>query len=148
MKYSISLFAIVLAAIAFTGCEKQEYLKSESEIKKELSYSWREILMVKKYPSTRYMIWTFKDDSLVIELTCDSLISSSAAPMDVFRGKYSINTTLTKVFINTSSFPNDAAWYWLNAEWTVVFLDNSGLVIASEDPQAGGINEREFVRTD
>jgi hypothetical protein len=104
--------------------------------------------MVRKYPNTVYMVWKFKDDSLTITRTCDSLVNLSANPLSVYHGTYKINTTLTKVFFKTSSFPDDAASYWLNADWTVVFLDSKGLVIASEDPRAGGINEREFTRRD
>jgi hypothetical protein len=91
-----------------------------------------------------YHVWTFKDDALTIVLKK----ASNDAIIDTLLGNYSINTTLTKVFINTSNFPDNVAWYWLNAEWNVVFLDGEGLVIASEDPSAGGINEREFTRID
>jgi hypothetical protein len=145
MKYPFKLILVMLTAVALIGCEKQEYLKSESEIKKELAYSWKQILMSKDtnvFPN--YQMWTFKDDQLTIVIKK----ASDNTPLDTMVGTYTVNTTLTKVFINTADFPGNDAFYWLNAEWTVVGLDSKGLVVASEDPHAGGINEREFVRMD
>lgn len=145
MKYFINLALALFAVASLSSCEKQEYLKSESEIKDELGYSWKQILMSKDtnlFPS--YQMWTFKDD----QLTIITKNATTNMPTDTLVGNYSVNTTLTKVFVTTSNFPDNAAWYWLNAEWTVVGLDSKGLVIASEDPHAGGINEREFLRVD
>ncbi len=147
MKYLKSLAALALIAVVFWGCEKQEYFKSESEIKKELAYSWKQVLMTKKYYSTVYEVWQFHDDSLLISFTSDSLTENNIQPR-VERGTYTVNTTMTKVFINISNFPDDVGSYYFNSEWTVVTLDNKILVVASEDPHAGGINEREFVRID
>ena len=145
MKYFTKLPFVLLLVVALAGCEKQEYFKSGSQVKKDLNYSWKEILMSHdtiKYPS--YMVWTFNDDVLTI---IRKKVSNDVT-IDTLTGKYSVNTTMTKVYINTANFPDDAAWYWLNAEWNVVSLDSKGLVIASEDPNAGGINEREFTRMD
>ncbi len=145
MKYFTKLPILFLIVIAFAGCEKQEYFKSKSAVKKELAYSWKQVLMSRdttRFPS--YQMWTFKDDVLTIVIKK----ASNDLPIDTLSGNYSINTTMTKVFINTSNFPDNAAWYFLNAEWNVVSLDDKGLVIASEDPSAGGINEREFTRID
>ncbi len=145
MKYFTKLPIIFLIAVGLVSCEKQEYFKSESQVKKELAYSWKQVLMSRDttlFPS--YHKWTFKDDVLTIII---KKVSNDLA-IDTLIGSYSINTTLTKVFINTSNFPDDPSWYWLNAEWNVVYLDGKGLVIASEDPSAGGINEREFTRID
>lgn len=145
MKYFTKLPIVLLIAVALVSCEKQEYFKSESQIKKELAYSWKQVLMSKDtalFPS--YQIWTFKEDVLTI---IRKKVSNEVT-IDTLTGNYSINTTMTKVYINTTNFPDDPAWYWLNAEWNVVFLDSKGLVIASEDPKAGGINEREFSRMD
>ncbi len=145
MKYFTKLPVVLLIAIALFSCEKQEYFKSESQIKKELGYSWKQVLMSNDTTLFySYHMWTFNDDVLTIVLKR----ASDDAPLDTIVGNYSINTTMTRVFINTSNFPDNVAWYWLNAEWNVVYLDNVGLVIASEDPTGGGINEREFTRMD
>jgi hypothetical protein len=136
---------LVLAVLALISCEKQEYLKSESEIKKELGFTWKQVMMsgdTTRYPV--YEIWNFKDDKLTFKRArvTDNML------VDSLSGSFSVNTTLTKVFLNTSGFPDNSAWHQMNAEWTVVALDSKILVIASEDSQAGGVFEREFVRVD
>ena len=137
------LLLILFAAAMLASCEKQEYFKSESDIKKELGHSWTQVLM--SHDTTlidKFHMWTFKDDVLTIVLKR----ASDGTPLDTMVGNYSVRTTLTKVFLTTYNFPDNDAWYWLNTEWTDVFLDNRGLVVASEDPHAGGINELEFTR--
>lgn len=145
MKYFTKLPIVLLIAVALASCEKQEYFKSESQVKKDLNFSWKQVLMsqdTNRFPN--YQIWTFNDDVLTI---IRKKVTNNAT-IDTLTGNYSVNTTMTKVYINTANFPDNPAWYWLNAEWNVVLLDSKGLVIASEDPKAGGINEREFSRMD
>ena len=145
MKYLTKLLFLSLFVITFVSCEKQEYFKSESTIKKEISFSWKQILMSSDtigFP--KYEIWTFKDDKLIFKrakVTTDEILDSLS-------GTFSVHTTLTKVFVTTSGFPDDEGWHHLNAEWTVVALDSKILVMASEDSRAGGLLEREFVRMD
>lgn len=148
MKYFTKLPIVLLIAVALVSCEKQEYFKSESQVKKDLAYSWKQVVMSRKYYSTKYEIWKFQEDSLIITFTNDSLMDNNFSPLYVVRGKYSVKTTMTKVFINVSDFPDNQGSYYFNSEWTVVSLDSKGLVVASEDPNAGGINEREFTRID
>ena len=145
MKSFSKLFLFIIAAGSLAGCEKQEYFKSESDIKKELSYSWSQILMSHDtIEMPYYHMWTFKDDKLTIILKK----ASNDAPMDTLYGNFSVRTTLTRVFLTTSNFPEVEAWYWLNTEWTDVALDNKGLVIAGEDPHAGGLKILEFTRNE
>jgi len=145
MKSVSRLLLLLFAAGFLASCEKQEYFKSESDVKKELSYSWHQVLM--SHDTTiipYYHMWSFKGDVLTIIIKK----ASDDTPVDTLIGNFSVRTTLTKVFLTTSNFPESDAWYWLNTEWTDVFLDNKGLVVASEDPKAGGINELEFTRID
>ena len=143
MKSLSKLFLLLMAAGFLASCEKQEYFKSESDVKKDLGYAWKQVLM--SHDTTiipNYHMWIFKDDVLTIVLKK----SSDDTPIDTLIGNYTVHTTLTKVFITTTNFPDNEAWYWLNTEWTDVYLNNKGLVVASEDPRAGGINELEFTR--
>ena len=143
MKSLLKLLLFLVTSSFLTSCEKQEYFKSESDVKKELSYAWTQVLM--SHDTTlipNYHMWVFKDDVLTIIIKK----ASNGASIDTLTGNYSVRTSLTKVFITTYNFPENPAWYWLNTEWTDVFLNNRGLVVASEDPQAGGINELEFTR--
>ena len=148
MKYFNKLPIVILIAVVFASCEKQEYFKSESSVRKELAYSWKQVVMTRKYYSTTYEVWRFHDDSLTITFTSDSLTDNNLPPVHTFSGTYSVRTTMTKVFVTVSDFPNDEGSYYFNSEWTVVSLDSKILVMASEDPHAGGINEREFTRID
>ena len=145
MKYITRLPLIILLSVFFASCEEQEYFKSESEIKKQLSYSWKQILMTSDTnDAPLYEVWSFKDDQLIFrryKVTNNKMVDSLA-------GNFSVNTTLTKVFLTTSGFPDDNAWHQLNAEWTVVFLNNKALSMASEDSYGGGVIQREFTRID
>ncbi|CAN5444661.1 hypothetical protein BH11BAC1_BH11BAC1_16130 [soil metagenome] len=148
MKDFNKILLLLIFAASLAGCEKQEYFKSESAVKKELGYSWKQVVMTRKYYSTRYEVWQFSGDSLIIKMTSDSLTENNLPPSNIFRGTYTVKTTMTKVYVNVSNFPDDEGSYYFNSEWNVVSLDSKILVIASEDPKAGGINEREFTRVD
>jgi len=143
MKSVSKLILLLFAAGFLASCEKQEYFKSESDIKKELGYSWKQVLMSHDTTLIQYYhMWTFKDDQLTIVLKR----ASDDSPFDTLTGNYSVRTTLTKVFLTTYNFPESDAWYWLNTEWTDVALDNRGLVVAAEDPRARGVKTLEFTR--
>ena len=145
MKSLSKLLLWLFAAGLMASCEKQEYFKSESDVKKELGHSWNQVLMSHDTIAIPYYhMWTFKDDVLTIVLKR----SSNNIPFDTIIGNYSVRTSLTKVFVTTYNFPDNEAWYWLNCEWTDVSLDNKGLVVAAEDPRAGGVKIMEFTRID
>jgi hypothetical protein len=133
----------LIAAGFLASCEKQEYFKSESDVKKELSYTWTQVLMSHDTNLIyMYYVWTFKDDELTMVLKK----ASDNRSLDTLFGNYSVRTSLTKVFVTTYNFPDVEAWYWMNAEWTDVALDHKGLVVAAEDPRAGGVKTLEFTR--
>ena len=143
MKYFTKLTFLLLVAGFFSSCEKQEYFKSESEIEEDLAYSWKQELMSLSYDE--FETWTFTDGKINIKYQSTSTGLPTKAELS---GTYSINTTMTKVFINLADFPDNEGSYFYNAEWTVVMLDNKSLVVASEDPHAGGVQQRDFTRID
>lgn len=143
MKSVSKLLLLLFVAGFLASCEKQEYFKSESDIKKELGYLWKQVLMSHNTNLVpNYYTWTFKDDKLTMII----INAADDAPVDTIIGNYSVRTTLTKVFLTTYNFPDDQYWYWMNTEWTDVALDNKGLVVAAEDPRAGGVKTLEFTR--
>jgi hypothetical protein len=145
MKSLSKLLLFLFAAGLLASCEKQEYFQSESDVKKELNHSWNQVRMSHN-PALipNYYVWIFNGDSLTMIIKN----SSDDAVIDTLVGSYSVRTTLTRVFVTTSNFPDNDSWYWLNTEWTDVSLSGKGLVVAAEDPRAGGIKELEFTRND
>ena len=97
MKYFTKLPFVLLLVVALAGCEKQEYFKSASQVKKDLGYSWKQVLMSRDTNLfSTYQVWSFNDDVLTI---IRKKVSNDAT-LDTLIGKYSVNTTMTKVYIN------------------------------------------------
>ena len=136
LKLSLALFLI---AIVTNSCDqKQEYFKSESEIKKELQHSWKMIQIASTDPANR--VWKFHDGTLEIYQD-DQLINN---------GTYSVKTTWNRVYITTEGLAEnttpgvcDNQW---NAKWTVITLDDGVLVMVNK--RCGGLLDREFERLD
>jgi len=129
---------LLLFSIVFMSCEKQEYFKSESSIKKELQHQW--LRSVISNSDSRNEIWEFKDGKLIITGSTNSTI-----PLE---GEFSVKTTLSKVFITTKNFPTTAADSYDGAKWQVTYLHSGILTMAAEDPTGGGLIQREFTRQD
>ena len=132
-KISLPLFML---SILMTGCEKQEYFKSESGVQSEIQHTWHRVQISHLDAPNEY--WDFSGGKVKIYLLNDP----NAA---VSEGSYSVNTTLTKVFVTTHDFSNQGAVYE-DMEWQVIQLDNSVLQIAGEDSKTGSLIQREFTR--
>ena len=132
-KFFVLLF---LLSAFFTGCEKQEYFKSESGIRNQLRHKWHRV-QISHTEDSPIEFWDFHDNKLTI--TGSNNASAS------IEGEFSVRTTLTRVFITTKNFQNGPQSY-NNAKWTVISLDSEILVIAADDPVNGSLIEREFTR--
>ncbi len=133
---SLKLFSI-LSIFAFiflsTGCDKEEYFKSESGIKSELKGVWN-LLAIPKYDANgiaHIESWTFNDGTLTIKRNGAE-----------FTGTYSISTSLTKVKIKVENVTVDPIIY--NGSWQIVKLDGQFLIIANDHDGATGLTEYEF----
>jgi hypothetical protein len=135
MKLLKSVCTLLLISMVFFSCEKQEYFKSESTIKSEIGHTWHRIQISHLQSDKEY--WTFSDGKLTI---VDSVNHT------LLQGEYSVNTTVTKVFVTTSNFTTGGAADYDGNKWQVIQLDGSVLQIAGDSPSSGGLIQREFTR--
>lgn len=136
--FSISLLIIISAT--FSGCDKEEYFKSEKGTQKELQGSWN-LVPIPKYEydlagnkTLRQESWTFDDNS---HLT----ISKNGY---VITGAFSISTSLMKVKIKVDNLSTQTEFY--GGTWQVVKLNKNYLIIANDHDGATGLSELEFQR--
>jgi hypothetical protein len=137
MKTFKPIALLLLFSLLFIGCEKQEYFKSESTIKKELqNYKWHRVQI--SINDSPVEVWEFHDGKITI--------TGGTGASATLEGEYSVSTTLTKVFISTKNFPLQDADIYDGAKWTVVKLDGEVLIIAADSPAGGGLIQREFTK--
>jgi hypothetical protein len=130
----ISLPLLMLGVLM--GCEKQEYFKSEKTIQSEIQHTWHRVQISHLDAPNEY--WDFKDGKVRMYLLNDTVAAG-------VEGNYSVNTTMTKVFVTTKEFTTSNVTYE-NMEWQVIQLDASVLQIAGEDATTGSLIQREFTR--
>jgi hypothetical protein len=135
MKLLKLFLLLFLPALVITSCEKQEYFKSESTIKKEIEYTWHRVQISHTDSPIEY--WDFKDGKISI---------SNDTSATGLKGEYSIKTTLTKVFVTTKDFHSANAAHYDGTKWQIIKLDGSVLIMAGEDPQTGSLLQREFTK--
>jgi hypothetical protein len=148
MKPLLYFFVPVFFSI-FLSCQKQEYLKSESEIKKDLNGTWK-LIPIPRYDSiinpdlTRSRIehvetWNFNDTKVTI--VNNGLTSSSS---------YSVNTSLSKAEFKldnvTPPFVPPARVRQINGTWRIIKVDGDLLIIANDQDGSTGLTELEFSR--
>ena len=125
-------FLLAVIVLAITGCQKEELLMSEDKIESQLENTWQRVEMTQ----TSYDIqWKFSDGKLYLYKK-DVLLAE---------GNYSVNTSVTKVKIDVSGFP-EPGYDYMNGNWQVVQLDDEVLVIAQK--YHGGTYQQEFTRID
>ena len=144
-RFSIFIF-FTLCLLSLVSCLKQEYFKSEKEIKKDLQGTWK-LFPIPKYDSiinpdlTRGVIehfetWTFDDTKVTIVDYNQTGIST-----------YSINTSISK-----AEFKLDGIIPGLvlparprsNGTWQIVKLDGNNLYISSDQDGTSGLIQLEF----
>ncbi len=121
---------MLLGFISLFSCGKDEYLKSEAGIKKQLKGSWDLIPIPRTNPAQN---WAFTDDKLS---RTESTIS--------YVGDFSVNTSLTSVKIKLEHFAVISGQPDYNGNWDLVRLDNDFLVIATDKDGTTGLYELEF----
>jgi hypothetical protein len=127
---------LMLMLCILMGCEKQEYFKSASTIQNEIQHTWHRVQISHLDAPNEY--WDFKDGKVKIFLLNDTVAAG-------VEGSYSVNTTLTKVFVTTLDFSTQGVIYE-DMKWQVIQLDGSIMQIAGEDPKTGSLIQREFTK--
>ena len=132
MKTLRPLFNLIMLIgfISLFSCGKDEYLKSEAGIKKQLKGTWDLIPIPRSNPAQN---WAFSDDKL-------SRTESSIS----YVGDFSVNTSLTSVKIKLEHFTVISGQPDYNGNWDLVRLDNDFLVIATDKDGTTGLYELEF----
>jgi hypothetical protein len=147
MRSPLAIFCMILfTIISLNSCVKQEYLKSEKAIKKDLQGTWF-LIPIPRYdtiwnPDLTYNViehsesWTFDDTRVTIKN--NNLTSTST---------YSVNTSLSKAEFNLDGITPEfipPARVRSNGKWQIVKLDGSYLIIASDKDGASGLTQLEF----
>src|SRR5687768_4354923 len=138
MKSLKTLAFILLISASIISCSKQEYMKSESGIKKELQGTWK-LIPIPKYDfradGTKYEheeSWTFSDNTV-------SMINNSQTASS----NYTVHTSLTKAEIKIEdvqpilTYP--ARLRINTGTWQIVRLDEEFLIIANDQDGATGL---------
>jgi hypothetical protein len=130
-------------ALLFYSCKKQNFLRSESEVKKELQGTW-DLLAIPKYDtvSTIPLLtvlhvenWTFNETQVFINIESQSASLAS---------NYTVHTSATKAEIKVENVadPHFTARY--NGTWQIVRLDENFLAIANDREGTSGLLQLEF----
>lgn len=131
----VALFGLL--TLPFSGCEKVEYFKSEKNVRKELSDSWRLVPIPRN--DEQLEVWTFADN-----VVTRTVSDRNGNVQSVLKGVYTLNVRLMKIDIIITGFGEGMDH--LNGDWRVVQLDKDFLIIATDHYDTTGILEREFVR--
>jgi hypothetical protein len=131
----VALFGLL--TLPFSGCEKVEYFKSEKNVRKELTDSWRLVPIPRN--DDQLEVWSFSDN-----VVTRTVSDRNGNVQSVLKGVYSLNVRLMKIDIIITGFSEGMDH--LNGDWRVVQLDKDFLIIATDHYDTTGILEREFVR--
>ena len=137
------LILFLLGLTSFYSCQKQEYLKSEKEIKKELQGTWI-LSPIPRYDTIRnpYSVnehletWTFNDTKVTIVNNGQTSISTYSVKTTLSKAEFFLDG-ITPVFTPPARMRN-------NGTWQIVKLDDRILSIASDKDGATGLTQLEF----
>ena len=148
MKARFSLFIFsILCFFSFNSCLKQEYFKSEKEIKKDLLGTWR-LVPIPRFDTiinpdfSKTIIvhnetWTFDDVNVTILNYNQTSVST-----------YSINTSISKAEFKLDGinppFNYPARIREINGTWRIVKLDGNILIVANDQDGTSGLTQLEF----
>ncbi|MBL0105252.1 MAG: hypothetical protein IPP51_16645 [Bacteroidetes bacterium] len=123
---------MLLSIISLFSCGKEEYLKSEAGIKKQLSGSWNLVPIPRTSPD---QLWTFSDETF-------SRLQGSTS----YDGTYSVNTTMFKAEIKVENMPIVSGERNYNGTWQIVRVDSDFLILVNDGDGTTGITELEFTK--
>jgi hypothetical protein len=133
--FSFTRIVAVVAILAFfSGCQKNNILRSEKELNEQVIGTWEKAKVSSKEIITEN--WVF-ENGLVTRIL---LTDSTSTNLD--RGRYSIDAKLTTAYLTTTEFKKLGDE--LNQKWTLVELNDDILIIASDGTQGGGLLTLEF----
>jgi hypothetical protein len=143
MKRLQSIAMLLSAILILNSCSKEEYLKSESGIKKQLQGTWH-LIPIPKYDDISKTIvheetWTFGDNQV-------SIINSNQSAQST----YTVHTSLSKAEIKLEDvkplFVTPARVRDNNGSgtWQIISLDDDFLIIANDQDGQTGLTELEF----
>ncbi len=124
---------VVLLTLALYSCSKEEYLKSESGIKKQLDGSWTLVPIPRTSPDQN---WAFNSSDKM---------TRSENTVD-YVGDFKVSTSLTKARIKLENFLVVSGTFDYNGTWDIIQLDKDYLIIANDRDGTSGIKELEFVK--
>ena len=145
MKFRLLFFILSLFIISvFISCSKQEYLKSEKEIKKALQGTWT-LIPIPRYDvidsvqQKHFETWTFNDTKVII--VNGSQTASST---------YSVHTSFSKAEFKLDGvepvFTYPSRVRSINGTWRIVQLDDDVMVISNDQDGNSGLTQLDFVR--
>lgn len=121
----------VLSIVALFSCSKEEFLKTEKGIKKQLEGSWSLIPIPRSKPDQN---WAFNSS--------EKLTRSENGVSDV--GDFKVSTSMTKAHIKLENFTVISGYTDYNGNWEIVQLDDDFLIIANDRDGTSGLLELEF----
>ncbi len=130
---NVSVLIMTLCIVALFSCSKEEYLKSESGIKKQLQGSWSLVPIPRTNPDQN---WAFNNSDKMTR-------SQNGAD---FTGDFKISTSISKADIKIENLPVVSGEFDYNGTWQIVQLDDDFLIIANDRDGTSGIKELEFTK--
>lgn len=125
-------WVMLLGIISMFSCGKEEYLKSEDGIKKQLSGSWNLVPIPRTDPN---QVWTFSDETF-----------TRLQGSQTYDGSYKVHTTMFKAEIKVENMAQVSGERNYNGTWQIVTLDKDYLIIVNDGDGTTGITELEFTK--
>lgn len=146
MKTKRNFFVLVLLiSFSIISCNKQEYFKSESGIKKQLQGTW-DLIPIPRYITITTDSGSYQKERLENWVFGESIvtITNNNGGGETGTSEFSVHTTWTKVEVELKGVtaPLTAALY--NGKWQVVRLDDNILSIANDHDGSTGLTQLEF----
>ena len=128
-RHILSLIT-VFAIVTLLSCSKEEYLKSEAGIKKQLKGNWTLIPIPRTNPDQN---WEFNESNMTRSENSQN-----------YSADFSVSTSWTSAKIKLEHMDVVSGTFDYNGTWDIVQLDDDFLIIANDRDGTSGIKELEF----